>query len=823
MATMKIAVSLDRLPQMLQSIVLEALRLDPDMQVLQGADPAGPVDVLISGPLPAPEAALRERRARRLIEIDPDGRYATVHGLRHEQWRIDDPSPSRLVSLLRDLDVPPAPAGQRGLLGRLLGPARPPQPGALTVPLPAQLVQTPPPALPPPPPPPPSPAAPVPPADPPDPLTLALARLAAQILATRARTATQAAAQDELDNLARLLAAAAQAGAPDALPGLERAVQCFGLREDERDLLLMAALVEAQPRAARLMALLNDHMSRIRPTVGLVQELGGALGPVLERLVNDGPLLRLQLISLEGEQPLAARAVKVNDAVWPLLLGLQRKAPFEVAALAADRLDMLALPEATREQCARAAAVASDQPASRLRVLVAGDEGAGRQAMAEAIAGRWRNAAIVVGGAQITDAAAIRALSREALWEHAVVIVTQAEAIPAGLWRTLTQQLEAPLLATSSAEALPALALDSALPLVEVWAPRRDTEHRERLWQALAPASWASAALRDLAERFDFGARRIDAALTLAATRAATQGADAATPATPADARTACETLRETRFAGAAERVPCPFEPDDIVLRPETRRELDLAVAWAHHGARLFGAAGAGAALRAGGGLACLFSGPPGGGKTMAAQIMARQMDYVLFRVDLSQVVDKFIGESEKKLAGLFDEAERARVALFFDEADALFGKRTEVRDAHDRYANITVDYLLQRLDSFSGLVILATNFASNMDDAFLRRVRVRASFPAPDAADRRRIWDKLLPAAEDRAGDIDVARLAEPFELMGGEIRNAIYTAHLLAAEEGSVLAMRHCVGGLWREIGKTGRVGNLAQLGPWRSAVRG
>ena len=144
------------------------------------------------------------------------------------------------------------------------------------------------------------------------------------------------------------------------------------------------------------------------------------------------------------------------------------------------------------------------------------------------------------------------------------------------------------------------------------------------------------------------------------------------------------------------------------MLRADTRRELDLAIAWAQHAASLFGRDGPAAALRAGDGLACLFSGPPGGGKTMAAQIMARQIDYALFRVDLSQVVDKFIGESEKKLAALFDEAERARVALFFDEADALFGKRTEVRDSHDRYANITVDYLLQRIEAFSGLAILA-------------------------------------------------------------------------------------------------------------------
>jgi SpoVK/Ycf46/Vps4 family AAA+-type ATPase len=186
--------------------------------------------------------------------------------------------------------------------------------------------------------------------------------------------------------------------------------------------------------------------------------------------------------------------------------------------------------------------------------------------------------------------------------------------------------------------------------------------------------------------------------------------------------------------------------------------------------------------------------------------------------------VDKFIGESEKKLTALFNEAQRSRVALFFDEADALFGKRTEVRDSHDRYANITVDHLLQRLDSFGGLAILATNAPGNLDDAFLRRLRIRAEFPAPEAADRRRIWEKLLPPEESRSKDIDIPRLADAFELVGGEIRNAIYTAHLLAADErGATLAMRHCVAGLWRELRKTGRLSDVSELGPWRSVATG
>jgi Ni,Fe-hydrogenase III small subunit len=815
MAPLKIAVSLDNVPLMLRAIVVEALRRAPDIELVAAPDAAPvdrPLDALIAGAHPAPEAALREGRVKALIDIRPDGREASVHRLRYEMQRIEDPSPERLLALLRDAQPPPEvePPRSRGRLYRWLVPARDG----------ARPPHEPPPAPTLPPPEPPRAAAPE--GHRPDAATLELTRLATKILAARAPSAAQAGPAAEIAALAEELAAAASnmAGATGAsLPGLARAVQCFGLREDERDLLLLAALVEVDPRAARMVSLLNDHMSRPRPTLGLVRDLGGQLDVVLERLVAGGPLLRLALVSLEGGGPLATQAVKVSDALWPLLLGLQRTSPFVLRPLQADRLEALAMPGAVREACAQAAASVADRAPSQVLVLVAGDCGVGRHEIAEAIAAQWRPAALVVTGGSITGEDVIAALSREALWSHAAVVVTQAEAIPAPLWRALTQRLEAPLLATTAASSLAALVLDSCRPPVEVRAPRRDAAHRRLLWQARAPAQWTAEALDDIAECFDFGIEQIDAALALARARAATASGGRAPK--PGDARSACETLRETRFAGAAERIECPFEPGDIVLRAETRRELDLAIAWARHARRLFGPGGAGAALRAGEGLACLFSGPPGSGKTMAAQILAREVGLALFRVDLSQVVDKFIGESEKKLAAVFDEAERARVALFFDEADALFGKRTEVRDSHDRYANITVDYLLQRLEGFGGLAILATNFSSNIDDAFLRRVRIRATFAAPDAADRRRIWENLLPEAPGRAPDIDVARLADPFELVGGEIRNAIYTAHLLAAKEEAVLSMRHCVAGLWRELGKTGRIPNVSQLGPWKSAV--
>jgi SpoVK/Ycf46/Vps4 family AAA+-type ATPase len=258
---------------------------------------------------------------------------------------------------------------------------------------------------------------------------------------------------------------------------------------------------------------------------------------------------------------------------------------------------------------------------------------------------------------------------------------------------------------------------------------------------------------------------------------------------------------------------------EDLVVPAETQRELELALAWGRHREWLSARSTEGHNMLAGRGLACLFTGPPGTGKTMGAQVLARAMELDLYRIDLSQVVSKYIGETEKNLTRVFDEARAANVVLFFDEADALFGKRTEVKDAHDRYANVETGFLLQRIEQHDGICILATNLRRNMDEAFLRRLHVVADFPMPGEGERRRIWQRHLPAAR-CLPDIDLDFLARRFAVSGGEIRNAVVTAVLLSAGTAGV-AMRHLVIGLWRELRKAGRIVDAAELGPWAAAV--
>ncbi len=218
------------------------------------------------------------------------------------------------------------------------------------------------------------------------------------------------------------------------------------------------------------------------------------------------------------------------------------------------------------------------------------------------------------------------------------------------------------------------------------------------------------------------------------------------------------------------------------------------------------------------GGLSALFAGPPGTGKTMAAEAIAHTVGMPLYRIDLSQVVNKYIGETEKNLRRLFDVADASDVILFFDEADALFGKRTEVKDAHDRYANLEVSYLLERMERFKGLAILATNRKRDLDEAFLRRLRYLVEFPLPEKEERLRIWRSVIPEGVD-AQALDLEFLAQRFALAGGHIRAIVFHACLQSASTDGPrrLEMPAVIHAVKRELDKLGRASSLDQFGPY------
>jgi SpoVK/Ycf46/Vps4 family AAA+-type ATPase len=192
----------------------------------------------------------------------------------------------------------------------------------------------------------------------------------------------------------------------------------------------------------------------------------------------------------------------------------------------------------------------------------------------------------------------------------------------------------------------------------------------------------------------------------------------------------------------------------------------------------------------------------------MAAGILANELGLELYKIDLSQVVSKYIGETEKNLDSIFTGAENSNIILFFDEADALFGKRSEVRDSHDRYANIEISYLLQKMEDYEGVAILATNLRQNLDEAFVRRLAFSINFPFPDEADRRRIWSGIWPAGISFANNVDFDLLARQFKLSGGNIKNVALAAAFLAAADGGIVSMSHLLHAVRREFQKLGKV---------------
>ena len=256
-----------------------------------------------------------------------------------------------------------------------------------------------------------------------------------------------------------------------------------------------------------------------------------------------------------------------------------------------------------------------------------------------------------------------------------------------------------------------------------------------------------------------------------------------------------------------------------IVLLPDRLSQLRELTARYRHRDQVYEGWGFQAVPSAG--LVALFAGPSGTGKTLSAEIIAGDLGLDVYKIDLSSVVSKYIGETEKNLERIFNAAGAANLVLFFDEADAIFGKRSEVSDAHDRYANIEVSYLLQRMESYDGLVIMATNLKKNIDEAFLRRIHVAVEFPMPEEDERRSIWELSFPEGAP-VGKLDLEFLARQFQIAGGAIRNAALQAAFLAAEEGGKITMDRVMLGLKREFQKLGRLLTEEEFGRYYDKVR-
>jgi hypothetical protein len=399
------------------------------------------------------------------------------------------------------------------------------------------------------------------------------------------------------------------------------------------------------------------------------------------------------------------------------------------------------------------------------------------------------------GGAQLARA---RAGGDDAL---VVVDLHPVPAVPPGVLADLARSARV----TSGLVVLVDESVDTVdLPAVD--APAIDHPAARRIWSSLLPDDRAAA----MALRFRVGIEE--------AAVAAREVADLDGRAEGND-----ELLAERVRAQGARRmgrhvavVTSTARLSDLVVPEALVQQLDEIIAWHRSSHRVRWEMELGAGDPVGTGLTCLFSGKSGTGKTFAARCLANELGLNLYRIDLSQVVSKYIGETEKALAQIFDEVEAGHGLLLFDEADALFGRRSEVKDAHDRYANIEVGYLLQRLEAYDGLAVLTTNLQGNMDAAFVRRLRFILQFPAPDRDLRRRLWEQSLPAQQWRDGELQLDLLADRFQLSGGTIHNiGLAAAHLAADTPSGRITVGHLARATQRELQKSGRTADVAARG--------
>lgn len=605
----------------------------------------------------------------------------------------------------------------------------------------------------------------------------------------------------------------------------------FGLDAIDQGTLLLVLAAELDARYGKLIGWLHDDVTRRWPTVGLALDLFA--GPLAARLAGRrrfgpaGALVAGGLVSIGAGESLGERVLRPAPALVSWLLG---EAPLD-AAVGAVRRDgeAGAMPRALGSHAARV--VAAVRAGQRRLVAVAGPSGSGRQAYARALARRldrplyvldvaglvampdemraqaWGDAIeVALLAARLDDAPlCVRRLDALDLDRHAVLRAALVNALAArgpALVVVTGEQAWHPV--DPPAGLPPVEQAEIKLPL----APERD-----RLWRRWLPDDMPVDAIASVADAFGFAPARIRSAAATAVGLAQAAGVDRPSGD---DLHRAARAHATPRLGALAGTVKTGHDWDDLVLAPERRLQLDEIVTRLRHRSRVLDRWGFGRKVVGGRGTTALFVGPPGTGKTLAAALIAGETKRDLYRIDLSQVVSKYIGETEKHLERVFCEAEACDAALFFDEADALFGKRGDVKDAHDRYANIEVGYLLQRLERFPGLAILATNLRRNIDDAFLRRIDVIVEFPVPDVTERARIWAKVWPAEAPLGADINAADLAQRFDLAGGHIRNIALAAAFAAAVDDTAIGLVHVMAAARNEYRKLNRLVDARRFAP-------
>jgi hypothetical protein len=609
-------------------------------------------------------------------------------------------------------------------------------------------------------------------------------------------------------------------------PAIESLCSSFGLSRFERTVLLMCAGAEMDSRFEAIYAAAQGDSRRVLPTFSLAMAAcddahWSALSPAR-------PLRGWHLVELTDGGTITTSPLRIAERILHYLAGVPCLDE-RLAALVKPVIEPGPLAPSHRAACEQIAAVWSQdsgQPLMPVVQLTGVDRDAKRAVAAAACDLLGLNLHAVAAWRLPQAPAEIETFrklwDREAVLSSSVLLLecddtdaaeSQSATAIAGLMESLASPL---IVATAGARRC----AHRAAVILDVNHPT-ESEQTEFWRRSLQPSiSHLNGEVEPLVSQFSLSSTAIQSAAHQVVSRRQFDSTAPGGPSEPTDSLVdrlwdACRAQARPRLEGLAQRIEPSAAWDDLVLPENPRQVLRQILVHVRHRTRVYRTWGFASKGSRGLGISALFAGPSGTGKTMAAEVLANALHLDLYRIDLSQVVNKYIGETEKNLSRIFDAAEAGSAVLLFDEADALFGKRSEVKDSHDRYANIEVSYLLQRMEAYRGLAILTTNRKSALDPAFLRRIRFAVEFPFPESAQRAEIWRRVFPGATPTE-DLKIDRLAR-LNVAGGHIRNIAMGAAFLAADAGEPVRMAHLLRAARNEFAKLEKPLTDSEIAGW------
>lgn len=615
---------------------------------------------------------------------------------------------------------------------------------------------------------------------------------------------------------------------------LEELSRRFNLSPFDVDILLICLAPELDWKYERLFSYLQDDITRKKPSVCLVSNLLSS--SFEDKLASrkhfdpESPLFKLSILSIFDEpqqqnSPLLSKLLKLDDRLVSYLLGANsidsRIRPF-IRVIEPDiQFKNLVLPTDLVSHILFLATEKYTKNGGPI-FYFKGPYGVGKQSAAEAVCHELGGRLLCIEGDRLID---LENLSFE---EKLTLVLREAKLQNSAIYWNGFDALLSEDKQTSLDLLLGALEEHQGLTFLSGdtdWEPR-DALHactfapivfavpafgeRLELWQRSLNGNTPIASdldLYSLSNKFILSGGQIQDIVATARNHALKKGSENAN-LNMKTLYAACRAHSNQKLSELSKKIKPKFTWSDIVLPQDKLALLNEIINHVKYKQKVYVDWGFEEKMSLGKGLTVLFSGPSGTGKTMAAEIMAGELDLDIYKIDLSLIVSKYIGETEKNLSKIFAEAETSNAILFFDEADALFGKRSEVKDSHDRYANIEIAYLLQKMEEYEGITILASNLRKNLDDAFVRRIKFIIEFPIPDEPHRYQIWQVHMPEQAPIEDDLDFEFLARNFKLTGGNIKNTVLHAAFLSASEESAINMKHIIQGIQREFQKAGKV---------------